>query len=250
MKHWYRLLYLLPLLSVAFIPARRPLAIVFIGDSITHGSGLDSPATQAPPVWATGLLQKKGRLVDFSNQGVSGHTTLDFMPGTGRDYAHVVAAAETFGEKKDATLVFSIMLGTNDSAEQGPNGSPVSPAGYRANLKTIIDSLLARFPGAVVVIHRPIWYSPTTYNGARYLQAGLDRLQSYFPEIDTLIRAYGGTGHVFQGDRQAFAFFKKHYLEDLGEEQGHVGTFYLHPNAKGAKALGEFWGRAIERVLP
>ncbi|TDW99260.1 GDSL-type esterase/lipase family protein [Dinghuibacter silviterrae] len=246
MKRLHIYLLLLVLAGAGFGSPRRPLVIVFLGDSITHGSRLDSPGTQAPPVWAAKYLERKGRDVAFSNQGVSGHTTVDFLPATGRDFPNVVAAANDMA-RRDATLVFSIMLGTNDSAEQGPNGSPVSPAGYRANLKTIIDSLLNRFPEAVIVLNRPIWYSPTTYNGARYLQAGLDRLQTYFPEIDTLVAAYGG--RVFAGDKEAFGYFEKNYRTDLGEEQGHAGAFYLHPNAQGAKALGLYWGRAIERVV-
>jgi lysophospholipase L1-like esterase len=249
MKRLLACLLPLALAGAAFVAPRPRLAIIFIGDSITHGSRLDSPATQAPPVWAVAYLRKEGWAADFSNQGVSGHTTVDFLPGTGTDFPHVVAAADALDAKAAVTLVFSIMLGTNDSAEQGPNGSPVSPGAYRANLKTIIDSLLARYPKAIVVLNRPIWYSPTTYNGARYLQPGLDRLQTYFPEIDTLVKEYAGTGRVRAGDKDAFAYFREHYRTDLGEEQGRVGAFYLHPNAKGAEALGDYWGKAIKKMV-
>ena len=58
------------------------LNIVFIGDSITHGARLKDFTTQAPPVFATGFLQKKPGFgnIQFSNQGVSGFTTVDFYP--------------------------------------------------------------------------------------------------------------------------------------------------------------------------
>ena len=230
------------LLALSISLTGRPIYIVFIGDSITYGAGLDSPYKQAPPVWAVDYLKKKGlKQVSFSNQGVSGYTTVDFLPSEKKAFPHVMEAA-----RRDATLVFCIMLGTNDSADNGPNGSPVSPQEYRANLKTIIDSLLSAFPEAKVVLNRPIWYSPTTYNGAKYLQSGLDRLQSYFPEIDTLVAAY--PNRVFAGDRDAYTYFEKHYLTDLRPEQGHAGTFYLHPNARGAEALGKYWGEAIKKA--
>jgi len=35
----------------------------------------------------------------------------------------------------------------------------------------------------------------------------------------------------------------------LQPEQGHQGTFYLHPNKQGAAALGNFWGDAINKVV-
>ena len=241
------------LTGVALLPPRPSLDIVFIGDSITHGSRLDSPEVQAPPVWAAAFLKRQKRIgeVAWSNQGVSGYTTVDFLPSTGKAFPHVMDAARAFYARHDATLVFSVMLGTNDSADNGPNGSPVLPAAYRANLKTIADSLLNAFPGCLIVFNRPTWYSPTAYNGARYLQSGLDRLQSYFPEIDALVKEYAASrpGQVFAGDHKAFGYFRKHYGTDLGAEQGHAGTFYLHPNLQGAKALGEFWGEAIERVV-
>jgi lysophospholipase L1-like esterase len=244
---------LLALSGVAFLPPRPSLDIVFIGDSITHGSRLDSPAVQAPPVWAAAFLKRRKKIgeVTYSNRGVSGFTTVDFLPATGKAFPQVMEAARNFYARQDATLVFSVMLGTNDSADDGPNGSPVAPRTYRANLKTIADSLLNAFPGCLIILNRPIWYSPTTYNGARYLQSGLDRLQSYFPEIDTLVGEYASArpGRVFTGDRKAFGYFRKHYRTDLGAEQGHAGTFYLHPNARGAEALGEYWGEAIEKAL-
>ena len=83
------------------------------------------------------------------------------------------------------------------------------------------------------------------------MQEGLDRLQTYFPEIDKLVKQYGKTnkGHVFVGDKKAFDYFKANYLTDLGAEVGGDGTFYLHPNEKGAVALGDFWGEAIGKII-
>src|SRR5665213_2767099 len=150
---------------------KQSLNIVYIGDSITQGVQLDDPPAEAPPATASTWLRKQKRIgkVEFSNQGVSGFTTVDFLPSTNTVFARADHAAADFKDKK-AMLIFSILLGTNDSASDGPNGSPVSAQQYHDNLKTIIDQLLKHFPKAKVIIQRPIWYSPNTYNGARYLQ--------------------------------------------------------------------------------
>lgn len=230
---------------------KNALNIVFIGNSITQGAQLADAATEAPPVTAVAYLQKQKNLetVNFSNQGHSGYTTLDFQPGTDT-FTKVEEAASAFANK-DALLIFSIKLGTNDSAIQGPHGAPASPEVYQKNLKTIADKLLADFPKAVIIFQHPVWYSPNTYNGAKYLQEGLSRLQSYVPMIDGLVKAYATTNpkHVFVGDTKAYAYFEKNHLTDLTPESGKQGTFYLHPNKKGAEALGKFWGIAINNVV-
>ena len=76
-----------------------------------------------------------------------------------------------------------------------------------------------------------------------YLQEGLNRLQTYFPQIDALVAGYAIThkGHVFVGDKHAFSYFKKNYLTELIPEKGQQGTFYLHPNRKGAVIIRCFW---------
>ena len=231
---------------------RQNLNIVFIGNSITHGAGLANPEKEAPPVIAAGYLRKQSNIgtVDFSNQGYSGYTTVDFLPATNKVFNKVEQAAHAFADK-NALLIFSVKVGTNDSAIQGPNGSPVSPDNYYANLKTIADSLLKEFPSCIIIFQHPVWYSPNTYNGAKYLQEGLSRLQTYIPQIDKLVDDYASTypNRVFVGDKKAWKYFNKHYLTDLQAEPGHQGTFYLHPNEQGAIALGNFWGKAIKKVV-
>ncbi|WP_121808613.1 GDSL-type esterase/lipase family protein [Mucilaginibacter kameinonensis] len=230
---------------------KNALNIVFIGNSITQGVQLADAATEAPPATAVAYLQKQKNLdaVNFSNQGHSGYTTLDFLPGTDT-FTKIEQAASAF-TNKDALLIFSIKLGTNDSAIQGPHGAPVSPEDYQKNLKTIVDKLLADFSKAIVIFQHPVWYSPNTYNGGKYLQEGLSRLQSYVPMIDGLVKTYATTNpkHVFVGDTKAYAYFEKNHLTYLIPENGKQGTFYLHPNKKGAEALGKFWGVAIDHVV-
>jgi lysophospholipase L1-like esterase len=243
------------LCSAFTIRQQRNLNIVFIGDSITHGARLKDPANQAPPNHVAELLKQQSGFgnIQFSNQGVSGATTVDFLPsyGDAKLFKKITAAANTFYADKQATLVFNIMLGTNDSAINGPHGSPISPDVYRANLKTIADSLLATYPGCKIVFNHPLWYSPNTHNHSTYLQEGLTRLQTYFPEIDALVKAYKTShrGQVFLGDKDGFKYFEKNHLTDLDPETGGDGTFYLHPNEKGAVALGNLWAKAIIKAL-
>jgi lysophospholipase L1-like esterase len=243
---------MLSLSSVAgFAQNKREIHVIYIGDSITQGVQMDNPVNEAPPALANAFLQGlyRDRHINFSNQGHSGYTTVDFLPGTEAFNQAEKAANGLPG--RAGSLVFSIMLGTNDSAIKGTNGAPVSPDSYFNNLHVIISKLLQDYPGCIVIINHPIWYSPNTYNGAEYLQEGLDRLQSYFPEIEKLVNSYHGSrqGRVFIGDTDAFNYFKETHLTTLIPENGHQGVFYLHPNQKGAKILGEFWAKAIYRHI-
>ena len=227
--------------------------IVFIGDSITQGAGLPAPEQQAAPTLSVNWLRANnpGMRVFSANLGKAGHTTVDTLPATHEDFAEIEQAAASLEGAYGGRLVFSIMLGTNDSAMNGPLGSPVSPGDYRKNLTTIIDRLLQEHPGCTIVLNRPLWYSPNTYNSARYLAEGLQRLQSYFPEIDALVAQYAAThpGQVLRGDTKAYDFFREQHLTYLLPEEGQRGTFYLHPNAVGAEVLGNLWGVALEGAL-
>ncbi|HTK18548.1 MAG TPA: GDSL-type esterase/lipase family protein [Mucilaginibacter sp.] len=231
---------------------KKNLNIIYIGDSITQGAQLGDPGTEAPPATASSWLRKQKGIgkIEFSNQGVSGFTTVDFLPSTNTVFPRVDKAASALNNK-DAAMIFFIMLGTNDSAITGPNGSPVLPEKYHDNLKSIIDRLLQHFPNSKFVIQKAIWYSPNTYNGSMYLQEGLSRLQSYFRQIDRLVSEYkkANPNHVFTSDTNAFDYFSKHYSTDLIPEQGHEGIFYLHPNSKGDVMLGQFWGEAIYKAI-
>ena len=227
------------------------LAIVFIGNSITQGKG--GPDGFPPPTYTVNYLKEQKEVQDiiFANLGKSGSTTLDWLPGSGKYFMKVIEAADTLFLKKDHQLVFSIKLGTNDSAIQGPNGAPVSKENYQKNMKTIISEVLRRYPGSKVIVHHPIWYSPNTYNSSKYLAEGLKRLESYIPQIDQMISDYqtSNPGRVFKGDTKAFKYFKKHYLKLLKPEKGQQGTFYLHPNEEGTVVLGNYWGKAIEKRI-
>lgn len=240
---------ILMMFNTAAWAQRKNISIVFIGNSITEGEGLKV----TPPMQAAAYLEKQAKFkkLRFSNQGVSGATTLDFLPGAKRGLLdRVEKAADELNTRKSVRLVFSVKLGTNDSAIEGPHGAPVSSDQYERNLKTIIDRLLSRYPKSKVILHCPIWYSPNTYNRSRYLQEGLDRLQGYFPVIERIVAGYAASqpGRVLAGDKEGFEFFKGR--ESLFfAEKGNAGTFFLHPNDEGAIALGNLWGKAIQAAL-
>ncbi len=229
------------------------LDIVYIGNSITQGVQLGKPDEEAPPATASEYLRHQSGVgdVDFINQGRSGYTTVDYLPSDNGALSEVIAAARQLHMDTTRLLLFTISLGTNDSAENGPHGSPVDPADYQKNLKTIADKLLSEFPRCKIVLLQPIWYSPNTHNSARYMSEGLARLQSYFPKLQSLVLNYSRTkpGQVFLGDLKGFAYFRNNYLTDLIPESGNAGTFYLHPNKKGANVLGRLWGEAIYESL-
>ena len=192
---------------------KRYVNIVFIGNSITFGAGLPKPVHDAPPVKAALFLSKCPEVasVKYSNRGQSGCTTVDYLPDTNTLFPWAVRAADKFKDETWADLVFSIMLGTNDSAIEGTNGCPVAPERYYENMKTIINRLLALYPNCRIVVHRPLWYSPNTYNGAKYLEEGLRRLQDYYPQIQRLVDYYAShfPGQVFLGDTKGFDYFKE-----------------------------------------
>ena len=219
--------------------------LVFIGNSITAGALLGNASEQAPPIVCRALVEKKtGIKTNVFNGGHSGITTFGFMPGR-RAYRKVVDAAKGFHANNGGTVYFSIMLGTNDSACTTTEGAPVSPDTYGKNMRTIIDSLILAVPSCRILLNYPIWYSPTTHNGARYLQEGLDRLQTYYPVIEAIAAEYD---QVYLGNRKAWnAFENKKKLFTV--EEGRSGTFYLHPNAKGAHRLAEIWAKSLLDII-
>ena len=172
-----------------------------------------------------------------------------FKGGSNIYFTKVKSAADEL-TKTDGKLVFSIMLGTNDSALRGTAKSRLQPQQYFTNMKAIVDELLRLYPNCKIVLNRPIWYSPTTHNNSTYLQEGLDVLKSYFPELKKLENYYWKSvpGQVFLGDTTAFNYFENNTKLYIAEN-GNSGIFYLHPNPEGAQKLGEFWGKAILHAL-
>jgi lysophospholipase L1-like esterase len=147
---------------------------------------------------------------------------------------------------ENATVVFSIMLGTNDSASTGPTGAPVSNEDYKKNLLTIVARCRELCPGAIFVLQRPVWYSPNTYNGARYLVAGLNRVTDY---VNILVELANENKDIYLGDCDSYDLMKLEYEKYMFAEPGNAGTFYLHPNEAGAEKMGKNWAKAIVAAI-
>ena len=240
------------------LPSSAPssaMNIVFVGDSITYGAwldneGVDKRLAQAPPMNCAHELEKRlpNTQIFTSNQGYCGYGTGAFLPPASEAFIAVKSAAEKLNAAHNGQLIFSIMLGTNDSA----NTNHVSAESYHDNLKKTIGQLLSDFPDCKVVINHPIWYSPNTHNRWDYEGASAaDRLKSYSPQIDSLVTEYG-TSHpnrVYGGDPFAYQYFAAYYKSEIVREPGKNGDFYLHPNAIGAASLGKFWAAALCAVL-
>ncbi|MBQ1957986.1 MAG: lipolytic protein G-D-S-L family [Alistipes sp.] len=221
--------------------------VIYIGNSITAGAGHKESLKSAPPVISAQILEKKlGKDVNFRNCGRSGATTLDFVPSHNRDFKRVEKAIKEIQDISQEPIIFSIMLGTNDSASTRCYGAPASNAQYKKNLMDLISRLRKMAPGAIFVLQRPIWYSPNTYNGAMYLTAGLKRVTDY---ANVLLEIAQQEKDVFVGDYEAFDFFKQHYRKYMFAENGNAGVFFLHPNEDGAKELAKFWSKGIISAL-
>ncbi len=113
-------------------PAAKKKIIVFFGNSLTAGYGLDDPSQGF-----AGLIQKRidslGLAYKVVNAGVSGETT---SGGNSRiDWL-----------LKQPLDVFVLELGGND----GLRGIPVSET--RKNLQEILDKVKAKYPGAKLVL--------------------------------------------------------------------------------------------------
>lgn len=136
-----RLFLLWLALGAAALPAADPPAagqvaprtIVFFGDSLTAGHGLEDPANEAFPA----LIRKKIEAAHLAwrvvNAGLSGETT----SGGVRRVEWIL---------RQPVDVFVLELGGND----GLRG--IEPAVSRTNLQTIVDRVRARYPAAKIVL--------------------------------------------------------------------------------------------------
>lgn len=166
---------------VAAEPART---IVFFGDSLTAGYGLDDPASEGYPA----LIQKKIDAAKLPwrtvNAGLSGETTAGGL----RRIDWVL---------RQPIDIFVLALGGND----GLRG--VDPASSRANLQQILERVRAKYPRTQLVI-AGMKMPPTM--GADFARA----FDGMYPElaakhgaalIPFLLEGVGGSAHLNQADR-------------------------------------------------
>jgi len=107
--------------------------ILFFGDSLTAGLGLEDPSTQAFPALIQKKLDAAGLPWRAVNAGLSGETSA----GRLRRVDWIL---------RQHVEVFVLELGGND----GLRGLP--PETTRANLQAIIDRVRAKYPAAKIVL--------------------------------------------------------------------------------------------------
>ena len=255
------LLFSLVIFHLSFVYAQRSANIVFIGNSITYGALHEQREQTAPPVQCARWLCQREDIdtVYFRNCGRSGRTTYHFLPcaedvipaGDKTYFGDVVSKTrELVKAHPSLPLVFSIMLGTNDTVER-PKNKHTEPDDYAKNLITIIDSLLKLWPDAHVVLNKPIWYYPDyhTKGGSIASKKSLKLIDTYYHQFPQVV-AKSKAGHVHIGDADAYAYFEQHWKTDIVEEKDARGkSYWLHPNEQGAGRLAEFWGKALLPII-
>src|SRR5687768_3776459 len=153
--------------------------VVFLGDSITAGYGLD--AEQAFPALIRDALAKEGRPIDIVNAGTSGDTT-----------AGGLARIDWMLQQKPDVLV--VGLGGND----GLRGQDVKSS--EANLRAIV--IKARDAGAQVLLLGmmiPPNYGPEYTKEFREIYPRLTR-ELNVPLVPFLLEGVGGEAKLNQGD--------------------------------------------------
>ena len=243
------------------VSAQQSANIVFIGNSITYGALNQQREQTAPPTQCARWLSQQDDIdtVYYRNCGRSGRTTYHFLPnkddvvpaGDKTYFGDVVSKTRELVKAHPALpLLFSIMLGTNDTVERLHN-KHTSPDDYAKNLCVIIDSLLTLWPDAHVVLNKPTWYYPDyhTKGGSVASKKSLKLIGDYYKMFSRVVDRCK-PGHVHVGDSEAYSYFEQHWRTDIFEEKDARGkSYWLHPNEQGARRLAEYWGKALLPVL-
>jgi acyl-CoA thioesterase-1 len=138
LRHWLKascaaaLLLAAPLIGSAE-GAARPRTVVFFGDSLTAGYGLDDPDEESYPAQVQKRIDTEHLPWHVVNAGLSGETSAGGLRRV--DWV--------LNQKPD---VFVLELGAND----GLRGTAVDVT--RANLQGIIDHVRARYPDTRIVL--------------------------------------------------------------------------------------------------
>ena len=172
------------LLGSASLTAAEPRTVIFFGDSITAGYGLDDPASQAYPA----VIQQKITAAQLNwrvvNAGLSGETS----SGGLRRVDWIL---------KQPVDVFVLALGGND----GLRGT--DPAVMEANLQVIIDRVREHAPQARIVIAGMMMPTSMGESYTKHFAAVFPDLaqKNKRPLIPFLLDQVGGHPDLNQGDQ-------------------------------------------------
>lgn len=168
---------------VGHLRAAEPKTVVFFGDSLTEGYGLDDPATDAYPAQIQGKLTAAHLPWRVVNAGLSGETTAGGLRRV--DWILRLPAD-----------VFVLALGGND----GLRG--IEPAVSRANLQGIIDRVRAKNPAIKIVLAGMMMPPSMGEDYAREFSAIYPALaeKNHLVFIPFLLAGVGGRPELNQAD--------------------------------------------------
>jgi acyl-CoA thioesterase-1 len=126
-------LFALLICGTAALHAAETRTIVFFGDSLTAGLGLDNPAAEAYPALVQQKLDAAHLACRVVNAGLSGETTAGGL----RRVDWIL---------RQPVDIFVLALGAND----GLRG--IDPAASQANLVAILERVRAKYPAARLVV--------------------------------------------------------------------------------------------------
>jgi len=158
-------------------------ALLFFGDSLTAGYGLEDPATEAFPALIQRRIQAAGLAWRVVNAGLSGETSAGGL----RRVDWVL---------RQRVDCFVLELGGND----GLRGIP--PATTEANLQAIIDRVRARDPAAKIVlvgIEAPPNMGPDFTRAFAAIFPAL-AARNHLPLVPFLLEGVAGRPALNQGD--------------------------------------------------
>jgi acyl-CoA thioesterase-1 len=162
--------------------AAETKTILFFGDSITAGYGLDSPDL-AYPALIQGKIDAAGLPWRCVNAGLSGETTA----GGVRRLDWIL---------RQPVDIFVLELGGND----GLRGIPVENS--RSNLQTMIDRIRSRYPRVTVVLAGMMLPTNLGADYTRQFAAMYPDLArtNHLPLIPFLLDGVGGVTNLNQAD--------------------------------------------------
>jgi acyl-CoA thioesterase-1 len=172
----------LALWLVAGLGAAEPKHIIFFGDSLTAGYGLESP-DEAFPALIQQKLDAAGKPARVVNAGLSGETTA----GGVRRIDWIL---------KQPADIFVLELGGND----GLRGIPVETS--RANLQLIIERIRAKDPRVTIVLagmQIPTNLGPDYTRQFAAMYPALAE-KNHVALIPFLLEGVGGVAGLNQGD--------------------------------------------------
>lgn len=212
------ILIALPFPSGGESPAEDPITLLFFGDSLTFGYGLDNPGEQAYPARVRDKLDAAGIPAVVIPSGLSGETTA----GGARRISWVLRPPRDWpGHRPFELDVFVLALGGND----GLRGIDLSNT--KANLLSIIETVREKYPGVRVVlagVEMPVNWGETYREGFARVFREVAEEAEVAAFLPSLLQGVGANPELMQNDR-------------------------IHPNADGHRIMAELVWETLAPIL-